>query len=314
VDDILTALPSNRIEEFLDHINSKNENIQFTYETERNKIIPFLDLNIHRKDDGSMSFSVYRKETHTNRYLDCSSYHPLSQKASTAKALFHRAHVNCSPEHLDSEIDNITAALELNGYSKTFINKELNDTARKFSNVQSTNNTIDNIPVINEVRTRYASAPYIKGASERTAKILKSFGIKLSHKSNHSLRSQIVNVKDRRLLNEKTSAIYRIECKDCSHHYIGETSRELEKRLKEHQNSVRRRDPQSALFTHIEETGHNIDWESSSILAQQQGFYQRKVMESIYSLNDANALNRSLTLPVPFVPLVTTVRNSLHPH
>jgi len=307
VDDILTALPSNLIQEFLDHLNSQNENIQFTHEIEANNVIPFLDLNIHRKDDGAINFSVFRKGTHTNRYLDSASYHPLSQKVSTAKSLFYRAHVNCSPEHIDSEIENITEALTLNGYSKKLINRELKSTTDKFLNRQTPNNSVN--PV--DVRKRYASAPYIRGASERTAKILKPFGIQLAHKSIHSLRSQLVKVKDHRQLEEKTSVIYRINCKDCSHHYIGETSREFGKRLKEHQNSVRRRDPQSALYTHIEETGHNIDWESPTILTQQQGFYQRKMMESIFSLNDSEALNRSLTLPVPFVPLVTAVRNSL---
>jgi len=115
VDDILTAIPSNQIQEFLNHLNSINENIQFTAEIENERVIPFLDLKIHRKDDNSLSFSVYRKNTHTNRYLDSSSYHPLSHKVSTAKSLFHRAHVNCSNEHLKPEIDIIIDTLKLNG-------------------------------------------------------------------------------------------------------------------------------------------------------------------------------------------------------
>jgi len=319
VDDILTALPSSQIQEFLDHLNSCNENIQFTYEIEENNELPFLDLQIHRKNNGTLNFSVFRKKTHTNRYLDSSSYHPLSQKLSTAKALFYRAHKNCSNEHLGTEIKNITEALKLNGYNNSLIRKELNWASTKFSNEQTsvnnaTNSNDTNSTGNNAIRKRYASAPYIKGASERTAKILKPFGIQLAHKSNHSLRSQLVHVKDSRLPDEKTSVIYRINCKDCSHRYIGETSRELGKRVREHQNSVRRRDPSSAIYTHIEETSHNIDWDNPIILGQQQGFYQRKIMESIFSLNDVNALNRSVTLPVPFVPLVTSVQKSLHPH
>ncbi|XP_071447161.1 uncharacterized protein [Hetaerina americana] len=51
--------------EFLGHMNCVHPNIQFTMETEKNKRLPFLDILIERKRDGSLGHQVYRKPTYT---------------------------------------------------------------------------------------------------------------------------------------------------------------------------------------------------------------------------------------------------------
>ena len=60
VDDILTALPSNEIDNFKQHINSINSNIQFVSETEIDAKISYLDMNIKRNEDDSLSSGVNR--------------------------------------------------------------------------------------------------------------------------------------------------------------------------------------------------------------------------------------------------------------
>ena len=76
VDDTIVVLPKNNIGQFTNFINSVNTDIQFTCEVEQNGKLPFLDITIIRSDNGELSFDVYRKPTHTNRYLDNSSCHP----------------------------------------------------------------------------------------------------------------------------------------------------------------------------------------------------------------------------------------------
>ena len=61
---------------FHDHLNS----IQFTKEEEVDGKIPFLDVLVVRKT-GGISTTVYRKPTHTNRYIHYSSHHPPSVKS-----------------------------------------------------------------------------------------------------------------------------------------------------------------------------------------------------------------------------------------
>ena len=82
VDDTPTALPRDNIKQFHQHVNSIEASIQFTVEEESDGSIPFLDTKIIRHDDGSLSTTVFHKQTHTDRYLDFASHHPLTHKTA----------------------------------------------------------------------------------------------------------------------------------------------------------------------------------------------------------------------------------------
>ena len=76
VDDTFTALHKDEINDFHQHLNGQNADIQFTKEIEENGKIPFLDCLVTR-DNNKLRTTIYRKPTHTNRLLDQSSYNPL---------------------------------------------------------------------------------------------------------------------------------------------------------------------------------------------------------------------------------------------
>ena len=70
VDDTFTILESSHRRAFLDHINSIDQHIQFTCEEQREDgSLPFLDVLVLPKEDGSLSSTVFRKATHTDLYL-----------------------------------------------------------------------------------------------------------------------------------------------------------------------------------------------------------------------------------------------------
>ena len=73
VDDTFTAVRHDEIDAFHHHLNEQNTDIQFTREVEENGKLPFLDCLVSR-DDNSLRTTVYRKQTHTDRLLDESSY------------------------------------------------------------------------------------------------------------------------------------------------------------------------------------------------------------------------------------------------
>ncbi len=65
--------------------------IHFTVEREFDGKLSFLDNEIVYHSDGSLTTKVYRKTTHTEKYLSFDSHHPLLHKNDVAKTLFNRA-------------------------------------------------------------------------------------------------------------------------------------------------------------------------------------------------------------------------------
>ena len=94
----LTQL-SSVFDDFHDHLNEQNADIQFTKEIEENGKLPFLDCLVSR-DNNELRTTVYRKPTHTDRLLDESSYNPTSHKATTIRTLTRRAQLQPWSKHL----------------------------------------------------------------------------------------------------------------------------------------------------------------------------------------------------------------------
>ena len=108
VDDTITAVHENKIDEFHEHLNKQNTSIQFTKENEENGKILFLDCWVTRENN-TLRTTVYRKPTHTDRLLDQTSYNPTSHKATTVRTLT-RAQIVC-----DSD-DSLTDANQVLGH------------------------------------------------------------------------------------------------------------------------------------------------------------------------------------------------------
>jgi len=66
VDDTFTILDRDRVDAFLQHLNSQQPSIRFNMEIENNRKIAFLDTSVYKEPDGRLTTSVYRKPTHTD--------------------------------------------------------------------------------------------------------------------------------------------------------------------------------------------------------------------------------------------------------
>jgi len=86
-------------------------------EIEENNKIHFLDVLISRKEDGSVSHQVYRKKTHTDRYLHADSHHFPPQKIGVINTLVTRALRIFDKEHIKEEIDHLEKKIGDNRYS-----------------------------------------------------------------------------------------------------------------------------------------------------------------------------------------------------
>ena len=96
-------------------MNSKHKNISFSYETEKDGAMPFLDVNIFR-EKGKFVTNVYRKETFTGVYTNFSSFIPSEYKFGLPYTLLHRCFnlvSDMSRFHL--EVDKLKEILLKNG-------------------------------------------------------------------------------------------------------------------------------------------------------------------------------------------------------
>ena len=127
VDDTLSSW-AHRLENlhrFLEHINSLHP-IKFTLEMQKeDKTIPFLDVLLVVQEDGSLGHEVYRKPTHTDRYLHGNSFHHPSIKDSVCKTLINRPKTICEVDNIEGELEHLRSVLKMNGYPKKFINNAL---------------------------------------------------------------------------------------------------------------------------------------------------------------------------------------------
>ncbi len=119
---------------FLELLNSLYPEIQLTVEREVNASLPFLDLRINRpvfslnqRSCRPMTLEIYRKLTHSDRYLHYKSAHPVPLKRNVLRGLWLRAKHLLSeyPDQLKVELRHLRAAFSLarNGYPKPVLDR-----------------------------------------------------------------------------------------------------------------------------------------------------------------------------------------------
>ena len=286
VDDSITCVKRNDLQNFFVYLNSINNNFKFTFEAESNGILNYLDIKIKRNNSNSLSFTVFRKEMHSGQYLNFKSNNPLSHKKCVALSLFNRAKQICSPSEKPLESAKIINDLKKNNYPLSFI-----------KNCQYQINNPTHINESNSYNSfRYVSVPYIHGVSEKLSRIFSPFSIKIAHKPSNKIVSSISKLKDPIATFDKSSIIYQIPCKNCPNSYIGESGRELKIRLNEHKKDVSQYNMRSLVAQHVLENGHQMDWENTKVLNIQKNIKSRRVLESLYSKKH-KSFNRFIDVP-----------------
>ena len=90
---------------------------------------------------------------------------------------------------------------------------------------------------------------------------------------------------------DENGVIYRFPC-ECGKYYIGETGKDIKKRVSQHQYCVRRDSQNSAINLHVNQCGSPILWKGTEIVYKQNSFHLRNILETAYinysSLNNFN--------------------------
>ena len=90
--------------------------------------------------------------------------------------------------------------------------------------------------------------------------------------------------------------VYMIKCKDCDCVYIGQTSRALKSRVKEHAKAIATLDKNSLLAKHHMLHSHQIDFTRVEIVDRSSAWRQRLILEAWHSVRNTNAINEHIAL------------------
>ena len=117
---------------------------------------------------------------------------------------------------------------------------------------------------------------------------LNKLNIKTTSLPSKTIRELVHSSPQRNIFSD--AGVYCILCKDCKLKYIGETSRNLHVRLKEHKKDIRIGNSNNALFLHISQHNHNFDFNSAKMLTYIHNKNLRRIFEAaaISSLNSLN--------------------------
>ena len=85
-----------------------------------------MDVLFIRREDGQLERQVYQKKTHTNRYMQYNSHHPVEIKSGIIQGLVYRAMNVCSDRSgRNKEIKRIKDVMQSNGYPRKFTEKAI---------------------------------------------------------------------------------------------------------------------------------------------------------------------------------------------
>lgn len=280
VDDCFCIIRKDVLPQFTTHLNCMNEAIQFTVEEENNGQLPFLDVLVKRAGPG-LEFDVYRKSTHTGRYLHFRSVQPASHKRSVVSSLIRRSHTVCTrPEDVANDVRRVRQDLSSCGYPDAFVSS----VERRMA-LQTTPST---------GKKKWAAIPYVPGTSEALARVLRSYDVHVAHVPSKRLRHTLTHVKDKLPKERFPGVIYEVPCANCNSVYVGETGC-FQKRLKQHCYDVKTKKVTSnALAEHAELSGHEIDWENARIITKEKNLAARLNLESLIIQTTPNTLNRNI--------------------
>ena len=243
MDDIIREIEKSKAEERLDEINHLHRNLKFTTEIEEQETpnhsgkLPFLDMMvIHDHDTGQLFSTWYNKPTDTGLIMN---YHALATKRykrSLVSGFVYRVYRACSSwQFFHESLEKAKRILELNQYPPTFYDTIIRETLeniiraedkQKIEPSAETTTKSEKIPLIIQYRGKstedYARALHKAGAPCTIVMTLRKLKTLLP-----SLKPPVEKM-------IKSGVVYKLTCPSCSACYVGQTTRHMQSRYKEH--------------------------------------------------------------------------------
>jgi len=188
--------------------------------------LPFLDVLISKKDDGSFTHEVFQKKTHTEQYLHAKSHHFPTQKLGVLNTLATHALIIFDENHLNKEKAHLLNVFVKNGYSgqqglKAFLKAGRGPKVKK--------DPIDRISGVH--------LPFIHGTTHNIVRILRKHNVPSTFRPINSLQSCLRSVKDP-VDAKDMKGVYVIPC-SCGTPYAGETRCFINQRIHEQATEIK---------------------------------------------------------------------------
>ena len=295
VDDTVSFVKEDQIENVLRILNSHHKDIKFTHEEEENYELPFLDILLKKKEDNTLKLKVYRKETCSNIYIHWNSFAPDQWKIGTLEGMFKRAYTVCSEEADLREETNFLEKVfrNINGYPKRVVEKCHEKVKIKMTRPEN-NQESTQIENEEEKKKPYIILPY---RGEKGEKILKAMQKKIPERIRPRLvyqgtkLSTFFSTKDKvdPLHSSNVVYYYKGSGTDQKDDYTGETKCRIGKRIDEHIKT----DKESAIYKNYHQK--NIAPPSPSdftiVGKNYENRLKRRIAESLFVKEKKSSLN-----------------------
>ena len=301
VDDIFVLFKKpEHLKLFVNYMNTKHNNIKFTFEAEKDGKLPFLDVNIFR-EKGNFVTSVYRKDTFSGVYTNFISFIPLEYKFGLVYTLLNRCFCLTSDlSKFHMEVETLKKLFLKNGYSKRFIDTCISKFLNKMFTIKPVNVTVPK-------KELFIILPFLGSFSSITKKQLgkslsqnlKLCKLRVIFKTTNRLKNYF-RFKDVVPKPLKSCQIYKYTCGGCNASYIGKTFRHLKVRVSEHQGvsprtgKVLKGTSSTSVRDHMLICDHKVEWDDFTVLGNEFNHNLLELKESLFINRDKPSLNRNI--------------------
>ena len=320
MDDVLTVVRKDRVNERLTHINNLHPYLHFTHELEDEGSIAFLDMLI-KNQNGNLSSSWYRKPTDTGLTLNYHALAPLKYKKSVVSSFIYRIYrASSNWKNFHDGLNSAIETLYNNQYPDSFImpiikrvieklvcpddeNDEMNDSVNE-SVTESICESVDSNAYVIDMAEKDKFMFFITYRGKPTEQLAKSFKklnapcriIMKTKKTKNALPSLKTMVP--KML--QSSVVYKISCPGCNSSYVGQTIRHVQRRYQEHIGN------NGLIKKHCESCDNSdLCTDNISILAHSKIYFKLLTLEALFIEKLKPKLNtkdeyRSRTLTIKF--------------
>ena len=129
-----------------------------------------MNVLFTRREDGQLERQVYQKKTHTNRYMQYNSHHPVEIKSGIIQGLVYRAMNVCSDRSgRNKEIKLIKDVMQRNGYPRKFTEKAIRRQMKR--------GTIPKQKEIDDKKLQTARIPFIDDVRQKVRRLAREAGV-----------------------------------------------------------------------------------------------------------------------------------------